>query len=611
MPFSRRSWYQSGCALIALVGLITAVLLGCEARVVDEDDVLDDVAQRVEDNTLPRLLDESSVVLRNLMNLLAAFPEICATRLAALGSFTSSLAALGRPDTVTLDDDEEEGAWHMRWRNVVLGDSDGPPTADADALPVDITLTVFFRNQDFTTLQAVPFALAAPSDLRTTGEPPAFAAGAEGFFLFQDAATGEWTLRWRALGTPKVFEGRIAGARVSRLINRLENGSEVSSLAINNAQVVTFSETTGVGEEKGFTFFAEPGEAVLFQLRIGPEGAEPQEISRDQLRIGGDDQPLPADQEPAEFLLASNVPIGSTTMPMYVPGVDVGTFIWQDIDTNDCGPAEDQWRIRVSTDATRRTFSGTIEGLEDDDDAVGLRAFPVGSCPAGNAAGAALEYSCPLRDAVDSGYDICVTTGARVLFDPEVDGRPDPGLVFIGAEQQPDRLSPGAFPPSPDPFTILFDITITESQSPRELEFDESLVVMRGNNEDAGTFQLNPDQVSLEPLCSVPGEQTQPRVRLTGEGEYATERFEGSIYVLGNVQFTDANVDSLRDGRRFPDRGVVRLETREAAEDADIVVQPEDITTQGNVTTSFVDVGVFVNNVLFTFRDQPITLTVE
>lgn len=608
MRFNRCGWQKSVCGLLVLLGLASAVLLGCDARVVNQDDVSEDAAQRVEDNVLPLLLDESSVVLRDLTNLLSALPEICATRLARLGSFVSSVAALGRPQ-VTLND--EDGTWEMRWQNVVLGDHDGPPTADAEALPVDITMTVTFRSENFTPLQAIPFTLAASSGLQTTGEPPAFAAGEEGFFLFQDAATGEWTLRWRALDTPKVFAGQIEAPIVSRLFKRVGNGPEVSSLAINNAQAVTFSETTAVGEEKGFTFFVRPGEVIRFQLRIGPEGSDPESVSREQLRIGGNDQLLPADQDPMDFLLVSNVPIDTTTRPTYSPGSDVGSFVWQDLEVSNCNPGEDQWRVRFSKNTDTRTFSGNIESQEDGDGNVVLSVTPVGGCPAVDSSGGSLEYNCFLQDDVESGYDVCVTTGTRLLFSLAVGDVLDPGLVFIGGEDTPGRPAPGAFPPSPDPVTILFDIALTELQSSRALTFSGSTVVMRGNNEDRAFFQLNPDQVSLEPLCSVPSEQKQPRVRFTGEGEYSTQRFEGSVYVLNDVEFTHADLDTLLDGRRFPDRGEIRLETRQEEENADIVALPERTIMQGDTTTIPVAVEVFVNNVLFTFTDQPIDLTVE
>jgi hypothetical protein len=608
MRFNRCDWQKSVCGLLALIGLTLVVLLGCDARVVDQEDVSEDAAQRVEDNILPPLLDESSVVMRNLMNLLPALPEICATRLARLGSFVSSVAALGRPEVVF---DNEDGTWEMRWRNVILGDNDGSPTTDTEALPVDITMTVTFRFEDLATLRAMPFTLAAYSELRTTGEPPAFAAGHEGFFLFQDAATGEWTLRWRALDTSKVFAGQIDAPMVSRLFKRIGNGPEVSSLSISNAQVVTFSETTAVDEDKGFTFFVKPGETVHFQLRSGPVGDEPQEISREQLRIGGDDNLLPANQDPADFRLASNVPIVATTVPGYIPGSDFGSFIWQDIGVNNCRPGEDQWRLRFSKNTATRTFAGNVEGREDGDGNVVLRATPVGSCPAGSGGDRSLEYDCPLQDDNESGYDVCVTTGTRLLVNLAVDDTLDPGLAFIGGEEFPERPSPGAFPPSPDPFTILFDIDLTELQSPRALEFRDSSVVMRGNNEDRALFQLNPAQVSLEPLCGIPGEQKQPRVRFTGQGEYSTERFEGGLYVLNDVEFTQANLDTLLDGRRFPDRGEIRLETRQEGENADIIALPERTLMQDDTVTIPVDVEVVVNNVLFTFTNRSFDLTVE
>ena len=71
-----------------------------------------------------RCVDESQAVFRNLLNFLAALPELCATPIAALGRYTSALPGLGRPDTVEFDDDDSE--WTLIWLNRVLGDNDPP-----------------------------------------------------------------------------------------------------------------------------------------------------------------------------------------------------------------------------------------------------------------------------------------------------------------------------------------------------------------------------------------------------------------------------------------------------------------------------------------------------
>ena len=59
-------------------------------------------------------------------------------------------------------------------------------------------------------------------------------------------------------------------------------------------------------------------------------------------------------------------------------------------------------------------------------------------------------------------------------------------------------------------------------------------------------------------LCQGLGDGVQPQVRLTGEGEYGTARFDGSAYILDDIEqvrFTQANVEALTDIRRFPDVG--------------------------------------------------------
>jgi len=234
----------------------------------------------------------------------------------------------------------------------------------------------------------------------------------------------------------------------------------------------------------------------------------------------------------------------------------------------------------------------------------------VGDCPAGSLDGdREFDYTCTTPGMTPSGYDLCVTFGRRVSFSPEVNDVRDPGRVFIGAAGEP--------PPSPDPFTILFEFDIEERQSSRELSFAETDIVLRGNVDEAGIFQLNPDQVSLDPLCSIPDEQGQPRVRLTGDGEYSTERFAGSRYEFGEdddenlegVQFTDPNVESLDDARRYPDRGVLRLLTRFDNEDAEIETPMEDIDK--TTATSRIDVEITVARVEFNFPDEVIDLTVE
>ena len=611
------------CLLLGLVLLLVSGLSACNDGLTDPEDVFSDTQQRVEESLLPVLTDESEVVLRHLLNVLAALPEICATPLAELGLFTSSLPALQNAqqqvgDMPTLD--EDDGSWEVTWRDAVLGDDAAPLTVDTDTPSINLTLTIRFRAPNLATLRAVPFTLASPSVVQTVADPPACATVTnEGFFLVQDAVTGEWTLSWCALGETKVFEGQITAQAISRLIRRrsAEAQSVVTSLTINDATTsVRFSESTSPLDDKGLRFFVRPGERVRFRLRMGATASSLEEITSEQIRLGLL-QPLPANLDPDDFSLASHVPIDPRGDPLVTPGTDLGTFIWQDVENNQCTPGqEDQWRLRFSTRANATTFSGTVNALDDDDNDARLRATSVGVCPAEAVQGAGeFDYTCTAQGDTPSGYDICVTAGRRVGFSPEVDDVRDPGRIFLGAQR--------AAPPSPDPFTILFDIELEEQQSSRDVRFGEDTdedtdvgeVVLRGNNDEEGTFQLNPDQVSLDPLCRFASKNVQPPVRFTGEGEYSTDRFEGSQYVLDDdddfVEFTTANVDSLADSRRFPDRGKVLLRTRLNNEDAEITAQMTDIRDRGDRVIAPIDIELNVDDVMFRFPDQEVDLTVE
>jgi hypothetical protein len=618
MPFSCCRRFIPLRVFVGCVLLGVSMLLGCDAKVTEQDKVFPGAAQRVEDNLLPPLVDEADDVLRNFLNLLAALPEICSTRLANLGSFSSSLPDLGNPTVAgTLDD--EDGFWEMTWQNVVLG-------SDDTQLSVDITLTIRFIGPNGQTLRAVPFLLTPQSSLQTQGEPASFAGGGtEGFFLFQDENTGVWTLRWRTLDAMQVFEGRINATALTRVVQRvvepdpvtgeLVPGDPVTSLEINDAATeISFTETTTASDNKGFTFFVRPGETVRFRLRIGLEEDTLQEITRDQLHIGTDDQQLPASDDPADFELASNLPIDPTIdqsmAPGFVPGAKLGTFIWQDIGTNACDAAtEDQWRVRFSsTPGGQNNFSGTVNALDQGDLRARLRATAVGSCPVGDLEDGdrRLTYDCTLQGDSLGGYDICVSRDRRVSFSPEVDGVHDPGLVVVGADSDS--------PPSPDPFFILFEVELAERQSSRNLEFSDARIVLRGNNDEDGAVQLNPDQISLDPLCSVSDEKVQPRVRFTDEGDYSTDRFDGSVYTLEDVEFTDEKVEDLTDIRRFPDRGTVLLQTRVEGQvqETNFTVPAQDIQEDLNdKPIALADVEMGVNGVTFNFPHQVVNLTVE
>lgn len=609
----RFSWPR-GCMPLRTLGVLVVcgvgLLLGCQDNITTQDEVFRDARERVEANVLPPVVAEAAAVLRNLVHLLAVLPEICATRLAELGTFESSLPTLDRPDTITFNNTDSR--WELTWQNRVLGDDD-TQLIDTTTPRVDITLTVRFRSQGLQTLRAIPFVLAPQTALQTAGEPPSFAAGTtEGFFLFQDAASGLWTLRWRSLGTPKVFEGRINATALTRVVRRIADGANnaVTSLVVSEgANELSFQETTAVADQKGLTFFARPGDMVRFRLRIGANANALQSITREQLRIGDGNQSLPDNLSPADVSLASNLPIDPTGTPIFTRGTDLGTFVWQDVGNNTCNAGEDQWRLRFSKQDSPTTFSGIVRGL-DEPNRVRLRTTAVGACPVGRLddVDRRFVYDCPLSDNTDSGYDICVTADQRLDFTPEVTRAQDPRFVFVGAMEEA--------PPSPDPFTILFDLGLTERQSSRNVRFSRGNVVLRGNNETKDAPRLNPDQASLDPLCSPPGAPgqlpvVQPKVRLTGRGDYATTRFEGGAYVLETVEFTNDNVDSLTDFRRFPDRGNILLQTRVEAEDATVTAPTEEIVNRNGQATTTVDVELRVNGVLFTFPNREVGLTVE
>jgi hypothetical protein len=611
MRFNRPRYSAFRLWLSILLILGGYVGVGCDADVTDQDEVFPDARQGVEQTVLPAIVDESEAVLRNLMNFLAALPEICATPLAALGSFTSSMPSLGRPSTVEYNDDN--GRWRLDWQDVVLGDDDDQLTVDTTTPRMDILVRIFFRSQGGVALRAIPFSLAPQSTLLLAGEPPSYAGGAtEGFFLSQDAANGQWRLRWRALDTAKVFEGTIsAESGVSGVVRRIVDGEQntVASLDVNTAaNTITFSETTQVTDEKGITFFVRPGERVRFRLSLGTSSESLAAIRRDQLRLGVADQLLPAGLNPENFLLGSSLPIDPTGAPVLTPGTDQGTFIWQDVATNACSAGEDQWRLRFSSQTGASAFTGTVRSLADENQAFITSAQAVGSCPAGDLSDSqTFSYNCTLSDNALSGYDLCVTTGRRLTFTPRLDQVRDPRFVFIGGNV--------SAAPSPLPFSILFDIEMSEQQSDRNLRFSEAAVVLEGNTEEIEDEQvtLNVDQVSFDPLCRIPGELVQPRVRFTGEGEYATARFEGSAYRLDQVRFTETQVDALTDIRRFPDSGEIRLFTRveEEIENSRIRAFMQDVQPLDDRIGMPVDVELNVNDVLFTFLNQNVFLSVE
>jgi hypothetical protein len=219
-----------------------------------------------------------------------------------------------------------------------------------------------------------------------------------------------------------------------------------------------------------------------------------------------------------------------------------------------------------------------------------------------------------LTSDAEAGYDLCVSAGGRPNFVTRVNNRRDPRFVFIGASMSP--------PPSPLPFDIRFNIEIAELQSTRALQLSEATVVLRGNtdtneedSDDTEVVILNPDQLTFDPFCRGLSDGVQPQVRLTGDGEYGTARFDGSAYDLRQVSFTQPDVETLTDIRRFPDDGEIRLITRVEGEIENsriIALMPDIQPANGSVGLS-VEAELKIDDTTFNFLipKEDIILTVE
>jgi hypothetical protein len=600
--------------LIALLLGAVSGLLGCSDELTSGDDTFGNTADRIEQNLLPPLLDESGDVLRNLLNMFPLLIEICATPLGELGDFTSALPELQRAQQQVGDQfriDESNGSWRAFWRDVVFGSADGQTAVPA----VDLTIALRFRSPNLVTLLAVPFALAPQRASLTAREPPEAPACTperpEGFLLFQDAASGVWTLSWCAQGTVKTFTGTISAQAITRVLRRLSDDAPnaVSSLFVNEETTeVTFREATEPGAPNGFRFFVRPGELVRLELGLGPQDDDTQAIDRSQILLGND-QPLPANLDPTDFLLATSWPIVPTGAPVFTSGESFGVFIWQDTDNNQCPSAgDDQWRIRLSTPGST-LFEGFARTTnENDGEETRLSATAVGGCPAPNIEddNTLASYTCTVQDATPSGYDICATNSQSMGFSSEVGEVLDPSVVSIG------RLS--ARPPAQDPFMILFEVEIREKQSIQELELTDGVIFLHGDgdsdDDDVADTPLRPGQVSLDPLCREPVNPAEIRVRLEGQGEYGTERFEGSVYDVDDIEFTDTG--TMVGLQRLPDLGRMILRTRQDQDIVEITAPMEDVREQQNgQVEALIDVDLRVDTIQFLFLDRAVNLTLE
>ena len=122
------------------------------------------------------------------------------------------------------------------------------------------------------------------------------------------------------------------------------------------------------------------------------------------------------------------------------------------------------------------------------------------------------------------------------------------------------------------------------------------------------------------------GEEVQPAVRVTRNGEYSTDRFEGSRFELESTDpddgstlddadfaFEDTTANGLQTVSRFPDRGTIRLRTRgdTFSDEAEVVAHMTNITAANGRVTILADIELTVEDVEFRFRDQPLELGAE
>ncbi len=599
-------------------------LLACSEQFSGAEDALGDTAQRIEQRVLPPLVEETEVVLRNFVNLLPLFLEVCATPVGELGDFVSQLPELQRAqqqvgDTFTLND--INGFWQAAWRDVVFGDQDGQLSAGAEAPSVDIRIEMRFRTSGFSSVRGVPFFLPVRESVRTSREPgdlhTCTAATPEGFYLFQDQTTGVWTLAWCTQATDTVFEGDLLATAFSRVSRKASSTmtEEVGSLTVNTtATVLRFEETAAPMVAEGVRFFVRPGELINVELRIGRGGNDTSSIAREELRLGpfngNEAQLLPGNLDPARFSLSTAVPIVPAGQPDFALRDDFATFVWQDDVQGSCTEAgETLWHLRFDT-ATRVMFSGFVAAGDDDgDNAPRLRVFRVGGCQEGRFEfennNEQLNYECVLNatdDAAANGYDVCVSGAQRLQFSPEVDGVRDPSRVWIGGDNRR--------PPSHDAFSILFDFEMEERQSARNLMLTNSRTILLGTTDETNNSRIREDQVSLEAICH-PLDDAPVAVRLIGNGEYATERFEGSRFEFEDLDFTDGLRTSDVSAQRLPDRGELELRTRDEDDTVTITVPASEFADTHGRVTSNIDVTLTLDTLELDFFDRSVNLSLE
>ena len=613
--------------LIVVLAAACAGLLACSEEFSGAEDTLGDTAERIERLVMPPIIDETEAVLRNYLNFLPLLLEVCATPVGALGDFDSDLPELKRAqqqfgDTFTLDD--RNGAWQAAWRDVVFGAPNDQSAAGVAG--IDVMLTARFRNTGLASVRAIPFSLPADGGILTSRDPndledlddlhTCTQETPEGFYLFQDGSTGVWTLGWCAQDASKVFQGEINAPALSRVSRKVSSAATetVDSLTVNSSStLLRFEETTAPLTAEGIRFFVRPGEFVEFQLGMGPVGEDTSRIRRDQLRLRafntGVSQLLPAPLDPGEFELVSAVPIDPAGEPQFSLRQDFATFIWRDDSPGPCTVSgETLWRVRMHSDRSVM-FSGFVAVADDDAEDPGLRVFRVGQCQEGlfefEDDDERLNYECVVDNAADNGYDVCVSGARRLQFSPAVEDIRDPTRVWIGADPEKNNRAPAQ-----DPYTIFYELEMKEPRSARRLELTNGRVTLLSTTEEGNEIRLRADQVSLEALCK-PLDDEPVHVRLIGNGEYATERFEGSRFEFDELEFTNG----LRTGdvsvQRLPDRGELELRTRNVEDLIEIIAPLPELSDASGRVALPVDFTLTLDTLELDFLDRNVDLSLE
>ncbi len=100
-------------------------------------------------------------------------------------------------------------------------------------------------------------------------------------------------------------------------------------------------------------------------------------------------------------------------------------------------------------------------------------------------------------------------------------------------------------------------------------------------------------------------------MRLIGNGEYATERFEGSRYEFDDLEFTDALRTAHVSVQRLPDRGELVLRTCEDEDTVEITVPAPEFADANGRVTSNLDITLTLDTLELDFLDRVVDLSLE